>query len=557
MSNYYNLNIIPIILNRFKVNDVVICGLDDDDSTINIVLKYCDMNDVSYTAIDSKSVSDEEGYALNVLPNLNDYDAVFINDDPNWYTVYNELKIIKNNNDEFPLVFICHNVFPHKRRDSYIDPKIIPEDFRNEFSKKFEYGDIYLYDGFYHAIEENTPKNGVLTAIEDFIVENPSIGIMDVKLVNGVTILYPKNNISKIRLGLLSEEIQGHDLEFDELSDNIVENQLLSNYVSRLNISSEDLKNIDDIKFELSEKENIINDYENKIMLHDDELNYKDSQIEGVDLKLSLKDTQIKNFESKLINRDNEIDTLSNKLQNANDQINLLKEEINTKNKTFENKSLEFNAKINEANSKISSLENDIFQKEKIELELNNQLKIANNQIQENINQINMKDNCISDKDNQILIKQKEITDKKRILETMKQQCTNQLSKLDNKEYCISCYKEEIVNNHLEIQYLKKGTLLRKFLSPFAYVYLIIKSKPKELSINFKLYKAIKNSKCFDIGYYLANNKDIHESKWCKYFSPELHYVCNGFSERRKFNKKYFNRSSKEELFNYLLKCDE
>ena len=65
---------------------------------------------------------------------------------------------------------------------------------------------------FFHAIDENTPKNGVLTAIEDFLMENSSIGIMDLYLLNGITILYLKNSISHIRLNKLlclkrSEEI--------------------------------------------------------------------------------------------------------------------------------------------------------------------------------------------------------------------------------------------------------------------------------------------------------------------------------------------------------------
>ena len=140
-------------------------------------------------------------------------------------------------------------------------------------------------------------------------------------------------------------------------------------------------------------------------------------------------------------------------------------------------------------------------------------------------------------------------------MDLMKYQYSTQLSKLDTKEYCISCYKEEINNNHLEIEYLRKDTVTRKIISPLSYVYLIFKSKPKEISLNIRLYKALKNSKCFDIGFYLNNNVDLINSKWCKFFSPELHYVCNGFYEQRKFNKKYFNRTSKEELLDYIINC--
>ena len=609
MYSYYNLDIIPIILNRFKVNHVIISGLDDK-STINLILEYCDNNNASYTAIDFKDNFDKEfihDYTLNILPDLRDYDAIFLNDDPNWYTVYNELNIIHKNNLEFPLVFICHNLFPHKRRDSYINPDIIPQEFRNEFSKKLEYSNVSIQDGFYHAINENTPKNGVLTAINDFLTENPSIGIMEIKLLNGITILYPKNNISKIRLGRLFEEIQGHDLEFDDLSDNIVENQILINYLSNLNQGSENLE-IDDIKFELDKKEEIVKGYEEKIRLHSDELNYKNSQIEGIISKLDLKNSQIEYYESKLINRNNLINSLNNNIQGVNNKIDSLKKEIDYKTMDFNNKEMDFNTRIVEANSKIASLELGLSQKEQSEANLINQLEIVNNQIdslkkeidyktmdfnnkemdfntriveanskiaslelglsqkeqsEANLinqldianNQIKKNDAKISYNNNYILIKDKELKDKTLMLDSIKKQYTNQLSKLDNKEYCISCYKEEINNNNCEIQFLNKNTLTRKLFSPFGYLYLIFKSNPKELSLNFKLYNALKNSKCFDIGYYLANNKDVYESNWCKYFSPELHYVCNGFDEKRKFNKKYFDRNSKKQLLDYILNC--
>ena len=104
---------------------------------------------------------------------------------------------------------------------------------------------------------------------------------------------------------------------------------------------------------------------------------------------------------------------------------------------------------------------------------------------------------------------------------------------------------------------MKNSNGIKKILSPAAYLYLIFKSKPKEVSLNIKLYQTLKKSKCFDIGFYLNKNKDLINSKWCKYFSPELHYVCEGFKEDRLFNKRYFNTNSKKELLDYLLECDK
>ena len=125
-----------------------------------------------------------------------------------------------------------------------------------------------------------------------------------------------------------------------------------------------------------------------------------------------------------------------------------------------------------------------------------------------------------------------------------------QLSKSEREKYCIRCFKEEINNNKAEISYLKNSSLTKKILSPLSYPYLIINSKPEELITNLKLYKSLKKSECFDVGYYINKYPDIPKSKWYKYFSPELHYVCKGFDEKREINKKYFNKNNKKALLN-------
>ena len=116
MSKIYNSEIIPSILENFKTKDIVISGVKDVDLIKNI-LSY----DANYTLINTANVNFDviSGNPLEVLNNLNNYDAIFIDDDSNWYTIFTELNIVKDTNDEFPLVFICDNKFPNKRRDSY------------------------------------------------------------------------------------------------------------------------------------------------------------------------------------------------------------------------------------------------------------------------------------------------------------------------------------------------------------------------------------------------------------------------------------------------------
>lgn len=468
MLGFYKLSVIPKLLNNFKVEKAIISGLQDE-KLVNEVLAY----DAEFTAIDANeshpSIATINDYPLNALALQGNYDAIFINDDPNWYTLYNELNIIKNTNEEFPLVFICNSRFPNKRRDSYSNPEIIPQEYRQKYVKNlpicYNNKKIIIEDGYYHACNEKTPKNGVLTAIEDFIGENPTIGIMDMNFIEEIIILYPKNTISSIRINKTESEIEDDRIEYDGLSDKLVENQLLVNYIEK-----HDLANID---------ETVIGTYKNKIQLQDSELKYKDSQIVGINSELSVKDLQIKNIESKLVNKENEINNLKSQLETSND--------------------------------KLSELKN-----------LDSEMKST-----------------------------------KELLNTIQKNNTYKTNQLTSKEYCISCFKEEISNNKVEIEYLKNTSLIKKILSPLSYIYLILKSNPKELGINFKLYKALNNSKCFNIGYYLNNNPDIQESRWIKLFSPELHYVCNGFDEDREFNKKYFNRHSKEELLDYLLTCEK
>lgn len=142
-------------------------------------------------------------------------------------------------------------------------------------------------------------------------------------------------------------------------------------------------------------------------------------------------------------------------------------------------------------------------------------------------------------------------------LKYLKKQCNSQTSKLDSKEYCISCFKEKIEDKDSEIQYLKKNNFIKKILSPLTPIYLLLKSKRGEIKLNYRLFKTMKNSTCFDIGYYLRNNDEVKNSALCKYFSPELHYVLEGFDKGLKFNKKYFKRNSKNELLKYISKCSK
>jgi hypothetical protein len=119
--------------------------------------------------------------SLDALDRIEQIDAVLIDGDHNWYTVYNELKLLerkaRGEELQFPVTFIHDMDWPFGRRDLYYNPDSIPEEYRQPFrrgglipgqAELSETGGAYIA---YNAVLENTPRNGVRTAVEDFLSE--------------------------------------------------------------------------------------------------------------------------------------------------------------------------------------------------------------------------------------------------------------------------------------------------------------------------------------------------------------------------------------------------
>ena len=251
----------------------------------------------------------------------------------------------------------------------------------------------------------------------------------------------------------------------------------------------------------------------------------------------------IKNFNkmSKTLQKD--IENQNIKLNEYYTEYNILVEKLSF---LDENKNQNFDIE----NLYVQKLESEIDELEKL-------IHSKDEQIEQNNTEINFLRESSIDKDEQINKMIERINSYKETEQSLKAYEQN-YSKLmheskDNKCY-MNCYKQELDNKQTEIGYLKKIQLIKKILKPFSYIFLICKSKSNEISLNVKLYKAMKNSDHFDIGFYLNKNNDLKDSKWEKYLPLELHYICYGFNEKRKFNEENINFNSKKELLNYFLK---
>jgi hypothetical protein len=138
--------------------------------------------------------------SLDALPRIEPADAIVIDGDHNWYTVSEELRLIAERAGEhdIPLLLFHDVCWPHGRRDDYFDADLIPEDSRQPIA---EGGGLFPgvkgvrpgglpYRGA--AAEEGGPRNGVLTAVEDFVAGRDDVEFAVVPVFFGLGVLWPK-----------------------------------------------------------------------------------------------------------------------------------------------------------------------------------------------------------------------------------------------------------------------------------------------------------------------------------------------------------------------------
>jgi hypothetical protein len=148
-------------------------------------------------------------------------DAALIDGDHNWYTVYNELGQLRRTSRDarVPMpVCILHDVgWPYGRRDLYYAPETIPAEFRQEYAcagivrnERRLVSDGGLNAHLPNAVEEGGPRNGVLTALEDFAAEHDQpLRTVVLPVHFGLAIVAEKSRLKATRgLGKALDELE-------------------------------------------------------------------------------------------------------------------------------------------------------------------------------------------------------------------------------------------------------------------------------------------------------------------------------------------------------------
>lgn len=216
MNRFFDKIILPLF-DKINAKTIVEVGCFDGVNTLKI-LDYCEKNDANLKSIDPTPSSKfpieffENNYgdkfefynelSLERIPLLKNYDVILLDGDHNWYTVYNELKAIERNFNQynFPIILLHDVAWPYGRRDSYYNPDNIPSEFINPYKKapilpgNEELSEYGMNGGVCNAIHENTPKNGVLTAIEDFLNDSKfNLNYFSLNIFHGLGIISAGN----------------------------------------------------------------------------------------------------------------------------------------------------------------------------------------------------------------------------------------------------------------------------------------------------------------------------------------------------------------------------
>jgi hypothetical protein len=145
---------------------------------------------------DVELVREPSPAALDALPAAQ---AVILDGDHNYYTLSAELRLLAERPSDQPLLLLHDLGWPHARRDTYYEPGRIPEDFRQPLARDAliapgEPGSASAGIRFgWAAAREGGPRNGVLTAVEDFLNEDPDLRLEVVPAFFGLGVLWPQD----------------------------------------------------------------------------------------------------------------------------------------------------------------------------------------------------------------------------------------------------------------------------------------------------------------------------------------------------------------------------
>ncbi len=212
LSNVFEL--LAACLEAIKAETVLEIGSFKGELTVDL-LEWANERSVKIAGVDPLPPDELEALAKahpelellrqtgqEVLRERDFDDAIIIDGDHNYYTLGEELKIIGERapGADMPLLMFHDVCWPHARRDTYYAPERIPEEHRQPLAHNegiapgvkgtAEWGLPFIWA----AAEEGGPGNGTMTAIEDFMGENPGLELVVVPAFFGFGVMWHRDS---------------------------------------------------------------------------------------------------------------------------------------------------------------------------------------------------------------------------------------------------------------------------------------------------------------------------------------------------------------------------
>jgi hypothetical protein len=145
----------------------------------------------------------EQATSVEAIPAMDLPDAFIIDGDHNYFTVSEELRLIAERvaatSAAMPLLLFHDVCWPHARRDTYYAPDRIPDEYRATMVEGvgiFPDAPGLTWGGLpykYAQKREGGERNGVLTAVEDFVSEHPDLELAIVPIFFGFGVCWSKD----------------------------------------------------------------------------------------------------------------------------------------------------------------------------------------------------------------------------------------------------------------------------------------------------------------------------------------------------------------------------
>lgn len=154
--------------------------------------------------------------SIDAIAQIEPPDVVLLDGDHNWATVFSELNLLFDHAADVgaaPPVVMSHDVaWPYARRDMYYNPDDLDGSQRHPYAYRgilpgvAALTDEGMNGKLANALHEGGPRNGVLTAIEDFIASREmDIDLYTLPFFNGLGIVVPEPRRTKSLNALIQD----------------------------------------------------------------------------------------------------------------------------------------------------------------------------------------------------------------------------------------------------------------------------------------------------------------------------------------------------------------